>query len=114
MLTLREKHEYEQEIAQLKADLESERREHEAELKNLNLRIKRSISNASKLKSRHKALKASIAKESNSRSAKAVKLIALRRSGELKISLSEIAKKTFLTYATVKKLSSHHKKGIIK
>ena len=112
MLTLREKHEYEQEIAQLKSTLELERKAHALELSDFNLRLKRSISNASKLKSRHKKLKESIVKEAISRSDKARELISLRHSGALKIALSEIAKKTYLTIATVKKLSSENKKRL--
>lgn len=51
MLSLREKHEYEQEIAQLKATLKSQKESHILELKNIKLRLGRSSSKASKLQS---------------------------------------------------------------
>lgn len=51
MLSLREKHEYEQEIAQLKATLKSQKESHALELKNIKLRLGRSNSKASKLQS---------------------------------------------------------------
>lgn len=93
MLTLREKHEYEQEIADLK------------------LRLRRAITSKSKMKERHKKLRESV-KTTITRSEKARFLIELKRNGKLEMTLKDIAEKVFLSYATVKELSSEYKKGL--
>ena len=93
MLTLREKHEYESEIAYLK------------------LRLRRAITSKSKMKERHKKLRESV-KTTITRSDRARLLIELKWNGKLEITLKGIAKKVFLSYAAVNELSSEYKKGL--
>jgi hypothetical protein len=91
MLSLREKHEYESVIAHLK------------------YRLNREIKNKSKIKCKYDNLKARRKIGTPNRSDKARLLIKQKWSGELSITLKEIANKVFLSYATVRELSFEYK-----
>ena len=91
MLTLREKHEYEQEIAQLKESLRVMSAKH------------------SDVKSKSSILRQQYNDLIINRSDDARELIK-RRFAEEKIRLQEIANRTLLSYFTVRKLSSEYRK----
>jgi non-homologous end joining protein Ku len=91
MLTLREKHEYEQEIDDLKAKLKAVKK------------AKR------KIKAKYDKLKDKHVNDFPTRSEKAKELIKLKWSGELDMTLQQIADKVFLSHGTVRDLSSKYK-----
>jgi len=92
MLTLREKHEYEDEIAQLK------------------VRLRRAISVTSYYKVRCESLSNSNPKPTDKRLAKAIVLIKAKLKGDESLSYRQIAKKCFLAKGTIYNAASRVRK----
>ena len=111
MLTLREKHEYEQEIAQLKVELMSKAKtivSLEGEIRILKEKVKyEKIKLSSKKLIVRKAKPKAPAIDSKSNAA-ALQLIAERSNGGIRLTLKQIAIECSLTYQLVKNLSMYY------
>ena len=104
ILTLREKHEYEQEIEQFKGELMSKAKtivSLEGEIKTLQGKVRYTKSKLTKYESKDPMV-------SVTRSNKVIHLIDERKKGIINITLRQISVKCFVTYQFVRKLSMHY------
>ena len=104
MLALREKHEYEQEIAQLKDDLLSLPWQYEKEIKSLHRKYRLCQKNSSRWRCKYYQAKGKKLPR-NSRTAKARVFVQARLDGDKSLSLAKIAEKFVLSYVTIKAIS---------
>lgn len=82
-----------------------------AEIVKLQYRLNRELRNKSKIKCKYDKLYAKHVCKPVTRSDKARELIKQKWSGEIDITLIAISKKCFLSYATIRELSSEYKKA---